>query len=162
MDIRKIKKLIELVHASDISQLEITEGEESIRICREVNQPQAGVATSHNQAGTHQPVEQSHQQLSSNPSSLNPSSPNPSSSPEYDEDDLLISPMVGTFYLAPSPESAPLVKVGQTVAKGDPVCIIEAMKMMNQIQAKHSGVVKAILCDSGDSVEFDQPLMVIE
>lgn len=143
MDIRKIKKLIELVQASDISELEIKEGEESIRICRDFD----ATASRTNKPKPNKTAQAS--QTSAQPV-------------DYDEDDLLISPMVGTFYLSPSPESAPLVKVGQKVEAGDTVCIIEAMKMMNQIQAKHSGIVKTILCESGDAVEFDQPLMVIE
>ncbi|QYJ86653.1 acetyl-CoA carboxylase biotin carboxyl carrier protein [Shewanella mesophila] len=143
MDIRKVKKLIELVQASDISELEIKEGEESIRICRDLS------TTS---ASPNKPM----------PNKTAAVSQTSAQQTDYDEDDLLISPMVGTFYLSPSPESAPLVKVGQKVEAGDTVCIIEAMKMMNQIQAKHSGIVKTILCESGDAVEFDQPLMVIE
>ncbi|ASJ98075.1 MULTISPECIES: acetyl-CoA carboxylase biotin carboxyl carrier protein [Shewanella] len=139
MDIRKIKKLIELVQASDISELEIKEGEESIRICRQL-------------AATASP------RLQPAPSQADEAS----GEAEYDEETLLRSPMVGTFYLAPAVDASPLVAVGQQVEQGEPVCIIEAMKMMNQIQAPHAGVVKAILCQSGDGVEFDQPLMVIE
>ncbi len=138
MDLRKIKKLIELVQDSDISQLEITEGEESIRICREVNRTNTVNPKANTVVVDETPNE------------------------EYDPDDLLISPMVGTFYLAPSADSTPFVTTGKRVKTGDTVCIIEAMGMMNQIQAKHSGVVKAILCENGKSVEFDQPLMVIE
>jgi acetyl-CoA carboxylase biotin carboxyl carrier protein len=143
MDIRKIKRLIELVQGSDILELEIKEGEESIRICRDAGSNKTKAAQSPT------PMENAPHSTATEQN-------------DYDEDDLLISPMVGTFYLAPSPESAPLVKVGQRVEAGDTVCIIEAMKMMNQIQAKHSGTIKAILCESGDAVEFDQPLMVIE
>lgn len=143
MDIRKIKRLIELVQGSDILELKIKEGEESIRICRDVGSNKTKAAQSPTSMGN-EPHSTATEQN------------------DYDEDDLLISPMVGTFYLAPSPESAPLVKVGQRVEAGDTVCIIEAMKMMNQIQAKHPGTIKAILCESGDAVEFDQPLMVIE
>ncbi|TVP13239.1 acetyl-CoA carboxylase biotin carboxyl carrier protein [Shewanella sp. KCT] len=142
MDIRKIKKLIELVQASDITELEIKEGEESIRLCRQPAVPseqKAGV-TQASSSGAGEPSEQE----------------------DYDEETLLRSPMVGTFYLAPAVDAAPLVKLGQRVEQGEPVCIIEAMKMMNQIQAPHAGVVTAILCQSGDGVEFDQPLMVIE
>ena len=137
MDIRKVKKLIELVQASDLSELEIKEGEESIRICRQL-------------AATASPGPQPRQ------------ADDASSEAEYDEENLLRSPMVGTFYLAPAVDAEPLVKLGQRVEQGEPVCIIEAMKMMNQIQAPHTGVIKAILCQSGDSVEFDQPLMIIE
>ncbi|MCG9712402.1 acetyl-CoA carboxylase biotin carboxyl carrier protein [Shewanella insulae] len=143
MDIRKIKKLIELVQASDITELEIKEGEESIRLCR---QP----TTAPNAQGANVTL------------ASQPSVEEASEQEEYDEEKLLRSPMVGTFYLAPAVDAAPLVKLGQRVEQGEPVCIIEAMKMMNQIQAPHSGVVTAILCQSGDGVEFDQPLMVIE
>lgn len=143
MDIRKIKKLIELVQASDITELEIKEGEESIRLCRQVsgapNTQTPGVTlASETEAETQ------------------------ASQTEFEEETLLRSPMVGTFYLSPAVDAAPLVTLGQRVEQGEPVCIIEAMKMMNQIQAPHAGVVKAILCHSGDGVEFDQPLMVIE
>ncbi|QYK12484.1 acetyl-CoA carboxylase biotin carboxyl carrier protein [Shewanella rhizosphaerae] len=143
MDIRKIKKLIELVQASDITELEIKEGEESIRLCR-----QPAASASGQKAGV---------TLVSSPDAVEPSEQE-----DYDEEILLRSPMVGTFYLAPAVDAAPLVKLGQRVEQGEPVCIIEAMKMMNQIQAPHAGVVTAILCQSGDGVEFDQPLMVIE
>ncbi|QYJ97229.1 acetyl-CoA carboxylase biotin carboxyl carrier protein [Shewanella alkalitolerans] len=143
MDIRKIKKLIELVQASDITELEIKEGEESIRLCR-----QPAVSASGQKAGV--------TLVSSTDAG------EPSEQEDYDEETLLRSPMVGTFYLAPAVDAAPLVKLGQRVEQGEPVCIIEAMKMMNQIQAPHAGVVTALLCQSGDGVEFDQPLMVIE
>ncbi|MXR67838.1 acetyl-CoA carboxylase biotin carboxyl carrier protein [Shewanella insulae] len=143
MDIRKIKKLIELVQASDITELEIKEGEESIRLCRQS-------ATAPNAQGANVTL------------ASQPSVEEASEQEEYDEEKLLRSPMVGTFYLAPAVDAAPLVKLGQRVEQGEPVCIIEAMKMMNQIQAPHSGVVTAILCQSGDGVEFDQPLMMIE
>ncbi|WP_110457063.1 acetyl-CoA carboxylase biotin carboxyl carrier protein [Shewanella algidipiscicola] len=147
MDIRKIKKLIALVQASDISELEIKNAEESIRICRDLSYTKTVAAKAFGQTTDDK-------EDTTNSESTKPL--------DYAEEDLLVSPMVGTFYLSPSPDAKPLVKVGQRVEQGDAVCIIEAMKMMNQIQAQHAGVVKAILCNSGDAVEFDQPLMVIE
>ncbi|CAM4080769.1 acetyl-CoA carboxylase biotin carboxyl carrier protein [Shewanella aquimarina] len=145
MDIRKIKKLIELVQASDITELEIKEGEESIRLCRQVScspKTQTPGVTLASETETETETQ--------------------ASQTEFEEETLLRSPMVGTFYLSPAVDAAPLVKLGQRVEQGEPVCIIEAMKMMNQIQAPHAGVVTALLCQSGDGVEFDQPLMVIE
>ncbi|QFU21168.1 acetyl-CoA carboxylase biotin carboxyl carrier protein [Shewanella eurypsychrophilus] len=158
MDIRKIKKLIELVQESGIEELEVKEGEESVRICRQrpaqVNVPQQ-VYTVSNDSPT-SPAAQGQAQVQTSPSSM--------FSDEFEEanDNMVISPMVGTFYLSPAPEAEPLIHIGQQVEQGQAVCIIEAMKMMNQIEAHRSGIIKSILVESGDAVGFDQPLIIIE
>ncbi|OOF20984.1 MULTISPECIES: acetyl-CoA carboxylase biotin carboxyl carrier protein [unclassified Salinivibrio] len=153
MDIRKIKKLIELVEESGIAELEISEGEESVRISR--SSPAA-------------PQFAAPQYAMPAPAPAAPAAPAaeapaaaPASAPEPTGHQVL-SPMVGTFYRAPSPDAAPFVEVGSQVNAGDALCIVEAMKMMNQIQADKSGVVKAILCEDGQPVEFDEPLVIIE
>ena len=142
MDIRKIKKLIELVEESGISELEISEGEESVRISR------AAPAASF-------PVMQ---QAYAAPMMQQPAQSNaaaPATVPSMEA-------MVGTFYRTPSPDAKAFIEVGQKVNVGDTLCIVEAMKMMNQIEADKSGTVKAILVESGQPVEFDEPLVVIE
>lgn len=145
MDIRKIKKLIELVEESGISELEITEGEESVRIHR----------SGHSAA----PVQYAPaQQLAPAPA---PAAQLPVATPEV-TGHRVKSPMVGTFYRSSSPGSKMFVEVGQHVNVGDTLCIIEAMKMMNQIESDKSGVVKEILVENQDPVEFDQPLFIIE
>ncbi|MFT7372657.1 MAG: acetyl-CoA carboxylase biotin carboxyl carrier protein [Oleiphilaceae bacterium] len=145
MDIRKIKKLIELIAESDVEEIEIKDGEESIRISRR------------NQSAIPQII----QTPVTLASTLNQdAAPRPEPAPLPDK--LLIkSPMVGTFYRAASPESAPFIEVGQNIKEGDTVCIIEAMKMMNQIEADKSGVIESINIADGEPVEFDQPLFTI-
>jgi acetyl-CoA carboxylase biotin carboxyl carrier protein len=147
MDIRKVKKLIELLKESGIAEIEIKEGEESVRISQQV-------AT----AGTAAP----------NPPAAPPpgaaaTAPAPATADSVAtaEQHTVNSPMVGTFYRAASPASQPFVEVGQTVAVGDTLCIIEAMKMMNQIECDRAGVVSAILIENGQSVEFGEPLFVV-
>ena len=151
MDIRKIKKLIELVEESGITELEITEGEESVRISRGMVAAQVA------------PVAYAAPQVAAAPVAAAPSAA-PSSAPAAAElsGHVLRSPMVGAFYRSSGPDSAPFVEVGQQVKVGDPLCIVEAMKMMNQIQSDKAGVIKSILVENGDTVEFDQPLFVIE
>ncbi|MDW5502691.1 acetyl-CoA carboxylase biotin carboxyl carrier protein [Pseudomonas lundensis] len=154
MDIRKIKKLIELVEESGISELEISEGEESVRISRAApvqaypmmpqayampTQPQPALATAVATAPAETPA-----------------------APAAMSGHIVRSPMVGTFYRTPSPDAKSFIEVGQKVNAGDTLCIVEAMKMMNQIEADKSGVVKAILVENGQPVEFDEPLVVIE
>jgi acetyl-CoA carboxylase biotin carboxyl carrier protein len=153
MDIRKIKKLIDLIQESDVSEIEISEGEESVRISR--NQHSAAVTYS-TPAPTHYAA----------PAPV-PATPATSpavaeTSSAVNEANAVRSPMVGTFYRSSSPEAAPFVEVGQSVSAGDVICIIEAMKMFNQIEADRSGTVKAILVENGDPVEFDEPLVIIE
>jgi len=153
MDIRKIKKLIELLEESGISELEIKEGEESVRISR--------------QTATAAPVTIAAPAPVSTPATA-PAPAAADSSPAVDapaeeaSGHKIRSPMVGTFYAAPSPNAGPFVTVGQRVNAGDTLCIIEAMKMMNQIEADVSGVVKQILVENGQPVEFDQVLFIIE
>ena len=151
MDIRKIKKLIELVEESGITELEITEGEESVRISRGMVATQVA------------PVAYAAPQVAAAPVAAAPSAA-PSSSPASAElrGHVLRSPMVGAFYRSSGPDSAPFVEVGQQVKVGDPLCIVEAMKMMNQIESDKSGVIKAILIENGQAVEFDEPLFIIE
>ena len=149
MDIRKIKKLIELLEESDIGELEIKEGEESVRISRN---------------STHAAAAQPQQVYAPAAAPAAPAAPAPApvaAEPEGPAGHALKSPMVGTFYRSPSPGSPSFVEVGKQVKAGDVVCIIEAMKMMNQIEADKSGVIEAILVEDGEPVEFDQPLVTI-
>ena len=151
MDIRKIKKLIELVEESGISELEISEGEESVRISRVMTAAPAVqyVAQAPTAAVAAAPA------AAAAPADVKPAS-------EAMTGHIVRSPMVGTFYRTPSPDAKAFVEVGQTVSVGDPLCIVEAMKMMNQIEADKAGVVKAILLENGQPVEFDEPLVIIE
>ena len=144
MDIRKVKKLIELLEASDIAEIEIKEGEESVRISRAVTAIAAPVAVP-------PPA----------PVAAAPKEAETAAVAPPMKGNVVQSPMVGTFYRSPSPSSPPFVEVGQHVKVGDVVCVVEAMKMMNQIEADHAGVVEAILVDDGEPVEFDQPLITI-
>ncbi|AKH64127.1 MULTISPECIES: acetyl-CoA carboxylase biotin carboxyl carrier protein [Photorhabdus] len=156
MDIRKIKKLIELVEESGISELEISEGEESVRISRALA-PQSFPA-----AQQYIPVQAQQPALAN---AVAPSQALPETISERSaaiSGHIVRSPMVGTFYRTPSPDAKPFVEVGQPVNVGDTLCIVEAMKMMNQIEADKAGVVKAILMENGQAVEFDEPLVVIE
>ncbi|MBN6075216.1 acetyl-CoA carboxylase biotin carboxyl carrier protein [Aggregatibacter actinomycetemcomitans] len=155
MDIRKIKKLIELVEESGIMELEISEGEESVRINR--GSP-ASVQYTVPMAAPAAPV------VAPAPSAPAASAA-PAAAPAASEEvagHKIRSPMVGTFYRSPSPEAKAFVEVGQSVKAGDALCIVEAMKMMNRIEADKAGVVKAILVNDGDPVEFDEPLIIIE
>ncbi|EGR0695435.1 acetyl-CoA carboxylase biotin carboxyl carrier protein [Vibrio parahaemolyticus] len=156
MDIRKIKKLIELVEESGIAELEISEGEESVRISRHgtaapapVHYAAAPVAAP---APAPAPVAAP---VTDAPAAEAPAAAVPAGH-------QVLSPMVGTFYRSPSPDAKSFVEVGQKVNAGDTLCIVEAMKMMNQIEADKSGVVTAILVEDGQPVEFDQALVVIE
>ncbi|MBS1158405.1 MAG: biotin carboxyl carrier protein [Proteobacteria bacterium] len=147
MDLRKLKKLIDLVQESGISELEVTEGEEKVRIAK------------------HYGTVAAPQQYYAAPPPL-PAAPASSSVNLDDEDDLpeghvVKSPMVGTFYRSPSPGAEAFVQIGQSVKQGETLCIIEAMKLLNEIEADASGVVKAILLDNGEPVEFGEPLFVI-
>jgi len=155
MDIRKIKKLIELVEESGIAELEITEGEESVRIHRGPTGVQAPMNYSFAAAAA--------PQMAPAPAAAaTTASEAPSAEPAQPDGHVVKSPMVGTFYRASSPTAKPFAEVGQQVKVGDTLCIVEAMKMMNQIEADKAGVVKAILVENQDPVEFDQPMFIIE
>ena len=158
MDIRKVKKLIELLEESGIGEIEIKEGEESVRISRGIS----GVPAPAPNYSYPPPA----------PVAAAPAAPQPAAAPaaapaETNESasatngTIVKSPMVGTFYRSPSPSSPAFVEVGKTVQAGDVLCIVEAMKMMNQIEAEVSGTIEAVLANSGEPVEFDQPLFSI-
>ena len=155
MDLRKIKKLIELLNESGVGEIEITEGEDSVRISRESSPKKMVTKDGENVASSREttPIESSNKK---NQSKCN------KPSKELDNDFEVLSPMVGTFYGCPSPDEPPYVKVGDSVKEGDTLCIIEAMKMMNQIEADVSGVIKSIKVQNGDPVEFDQIIFVID
>lgn len=145
MDIRKVKKLIELVEESGIDELEINEGEESVRISRRGQQPM-------------QYAPQPLQQVVQSAPEAAPVAPTPAAEPEGHQ---VCSPMVGTFYRSPSPDAAAFVEEGQKVQSGDVLCILEAMKMMNQIKADKAGTIGAVLVEDGEPVEYNQPLFTI-
>ncbi|MGK9173077.1 acetyl-CoA carboxylase biotin carboxyl carrier protein [Yokenella regensburgei] len=157
MDIRKIKKLIELVEESGIAELEISEGEESVRISRA---PVAPAYPMMQQAYAAPVMQQPAPALAGAVASAAPAVVE--SAPAQISGHIVRSPMVGTFYRTPSPDAKAFCEVGQKVNVGDTLCIVEAMKMMNQIEADKAGVVKAILIESGQPVEFDEPLVIIE
>jgi len=140
MDLRKLRKLIDLVESSGISELEITEGEEKVKISR-------------NSGVSYQP-----QLVQSQPQSIK--TEETKISPAVDGD-TINSPMVGSFYRAASPDSSPFVDVGATIKKGDVLCIIEAMKLLNEIESEHDGIIKKILVENGQPVEFGEPLFII-
>ena len=149
MDLRKIKTLIDLVQQSGIAELEITEGEERVRISR------LGVP------GTYAPAPPSTSTYML-PTELTNAVPAAAPGPTEPTGHTLKSPMVGTFYRCPSPGTPSFVEVGQTVSKGQTLCIIEAMKLLNEIESDAAGVVKAILVENGQPVEYGQPLFIIE
>jgi acetyl-CoA carboxylase biotin carboxyl carrier protein len=153
MDLRKIKKLMELLEESGIAEIEVKEGEESIKLSR-------------NTSGLSAPVQQMMQQPVFTPqqqtAQVVDSAATIKETKVNENKNTVNSPMVGTFYASASPESKPFVTVGQAVKKGDTLCILEAMKMMNQVQAETDGKVSEILVDNAEPVEFDQPLFVIE
>jgi len=153
MDIRKIKKLIELLEESGIAEIEIAEGEESVRITREIKNPITA------------PMQYAAAPVAAAPTPAE-IAVNSQDAPSTDEAEVsghqIKSPMVGTFYEASSPGATPFTDVGKQVKAGDTLCIIEAMKMLNQIESDKSGTVKAVLVENGQPVEFDQPLFIIE
>ncbi|MFK7161321.1 acetyl-CoA carboxylase biotin carboxyl carrier protein [Marinospirillum sp. MEB164] len=148
MDIRKVKKLIELLEESNISEIEIKEGEEAVRISRYSAPPAAPYY-----APAAAPVAAAPVAAAATPAA---EAPAPVASGHQ-----VLSPMVGTFYRSPAPGASAFIEVGKAVKKGDTLCIVEAMKMMNQIEADKDGVVEAILVEDGQPVEFDQPLVVL-
>jgi acetyl-CoA carboxylase biotin carboxyl carrier protein len=152
MDLRKLKKLIDLVQESGVAELEITEGEERVKIVRGGQVEVVPVAASPAAAVV--------------PAGVAPAPatqvPAPPAAPAAPEGHVVKSPMVGTFYRAASPDAEPFAEVGDTVKSGQTICIIEAMKLMNEIEADHDGVIKAILVENGQPVEYGEPLIVIE
>ena len=146
MDIRKVKKLIELIEESDIAEIEIHEGEESVRINRYSSTQPVSIA----QAPAAAPI---------SAVAVPAVAPEKAAEPSGH---TIKSPMVGTYYASPAPDAGPFIKAGQSVQKGDTLCIIEAMKILNQIEADTSGVIQSILVENGQAVEYDQPLFIIE
>lgn len=153
MDIRKIRKLIEMIKETGIAEIEIKEGEESLRL-----------SLMHPSSAAQQPVKTVHTIMPAAQMATEAvSAPIAASAPNTHEGKHQVrSPMVGTMYTSPSPDAPAFVKVGQSVKAGDTLCIIEAMKMFNEIEADKSGVISAILVHNGEPVEYDQPLFVIE
>jgi len=156
MDIRKVKKLIELLEESAISEIEIKEGEESVRISRANSAPVY--------APPAQPMPAAAPPLAPPPAAAMPAAPaTPAAAAEPElEGTVVNSPMVGTYYAAPSPGAPAFVKVGQSIKPGDTICIVEAMKILNQIEAEVGGVVKRLLVEDGQPVEFGEPLMILD
>ena len=147
MDIRKVKKLMELLEESGMSEIEIKEGEESVKISRYGNSPAPSHSFVQQQAPTSLPPVVAAPVIADEPSTVGQS---------------LTSPMVGTYYSAPSPTAKPFITIGQHVKQGDTIGIVEAMKIMNQIEAEQSGTVLQILVKDGEAVEFGQPLIIVE
>ena len=152
MDLRKLKTLIELVESSGIAELEIEEGEERVRITRSVPAPVVAAATPTTVVTAGPPINAT--PVPPVPGAEAPASPTP-------QDNVVKSPMVGTFYRSASPGGKPFVEVGDSIKEGDPLCIVEAMKLMNEIESDKTGVIKAILCENGQPVEYGQPLFVV-
>ena len=146
MDLRKLKKLIDLVEESGISELELTEGEEKVRISR---------------SNMHYAQPHTAQPMQTAPQPAPVSQPIAEAAAPAVEGHVVKSPMVGTFYLSPSPDAGPFVEIGSSVAVGDTICIIEAMKLLNEIEADHAGVIKKILVENGQPVEYGEPLFII-
>ncbi|MDT7929250.1 acetyl-CoA carboxylase biotin carboxyl carrier protein [Tepidimonas sp.] len=155
MDLRKLKTLIDLVSESNISELEITEAEGKVRIVKAA--PVAPMMVPAPAAAPTAPVT-----LTTPAPAPGTVPPAASAAPAQIEGHVIKSPMVGTFYRAPSPGAKPFVEVGQAVKEGEPVCIIEAMKILNEIEADRAGVIKEILVENGQAVEYGQPLFVLE
>lgn len=144
MDIRKIKKLIEMLQESDLKEIEVSQGDESVKIVRD-RSAQANGNNIIQQPEVFSAEPEIHQKIETRKT----------------EGNVITSPIVGTFYRKPSPDKDPFIRVGDTVQKGDVLCIIEAMKMMNQIEADKAGTIGAILIEDGEAVEFDQPIVTI-
>ena len=153
MDLRKLKTLIDLVSESGISELEVNEGEDRVRIVNAGSPAPAGQVVYANPA----PVQAMQAAPAAAPAVATPAAEEAPAETGF----VARSPMVGTFYRAPNPESPDFVKVGDTVKVGQTLCIIEAMKLLNEIESEQAGVIKQILCENGQGVEFDQPLFII-
>jgi len=147
VDIAQIRKLIKLVQSSDLTEIEVTEGDQTVRISRQ------------HPAAAYHPAPVAHYAAPAAPVAA---APTPESAKETDDEkNTVTSPMVGTFYRSPSPDADSFVNVGQKVKKGDAICIIEAMKMMNEIEAEYDGVVDSVLIENASPVEYGQPIFVI-
>ena len=155
MDIRKVKKLIELLEASDIDEIEIKEGEEAVRISRGKKDSTQAVSPVY-----HAPAMTSAMVAPANNEETRPIS-EPATEPRNSDNYVVKSPMVGTFYRSPAPKSQAFVEVGDSIKAGDVLCIVEAMKMMNQIETEKAGTIAEIFVENGEAVEFDQPLFSI-
>ncbi len=155
MDLRKLKTLIDLVSESNISELEITEAEGKVRIVK------AGLVPAHMPMAS-MPVAYAAAPAAADATRSAAGAVPQTGTPTEEAGHVVTSPMVGTFYRASSPGGKPLVDIGSSVKEGEPVCIIEAMKIMNEIEATHSGTITKVLCENGQAVEFGQPLFVIE
>ena len=156
MDIRKVKKLIEMLEESQLNEIEIKEGEESVKLVKAISVPvQEQIVTSNIAASAPQPV-------AMNEVAPVESDTKESTDPETISGKTIDSPMVGTFYAAPNPGAKDFVSVGDKISEGDVLCIIEAMKMMNEVKADSSGIIKQVLIENAEPVEFGQPLFVIE
>ena len=154
MDLRKLKTLIDLVSESGISELEVNEGEDRVRIVNAGSSAPAGQVVYANPAPA-QVIQAAPAASASAPVAV------AAEAPAVETGSVAKSPMVGTFYRAPNPESPNFVNIGDTVKVGQTLCIIEAMKLLNEIESEHAGVIKEILCENGQGVEFDQPLFII-
>jgi len=154
MDLRKLKTLIDLVEASDISELELTEGEEKVKISRQNNKAQSLAPVNYVQQPIQPTVNQQPQVQTEEPLGKVDTT-------AIDNKDAITSPMVGTFYRAASPDSAPFIDIGSTVKKGETLCLIEAMKILNEIESDKEGTISKILIENGQPVEFGQPLFEI-
>ena len=154
MDLRKLKTLIDLVEASDISELELTEGEEKVKISRQNNKALSLAPVNYVQQPIQPPMNQQ-------PQAHTEESLGKVDTTTIDNKDVITSPMVGTFYRAASPDSAPFIDIGSTVKKGETLCIIEAMKILNEIESDKEGTISKILIENGQPVEFGQPLFEI-
>jgi acetyl-CoA carboxylase biotin carboxyl carrier protein len=152
MDLRKLKKLIDLVEESGISELELTEGEEKVRISRNLSQAQVAMQYAAQPYMHAMPAPAAHAPVASAAEA---------SAPAAVEGHVVKSPMVGTFYRSPSPDAKSFVDIGSSVSTGDTLCIIEAMKLLNEIESDHTGVIKAILVENGQPVEYGEPLFII-
>ena len=154
MDLRKLKTLIDLVEASDISELELTEGEEKVKISRQNNTVQSLAHVNYVQQPIQPPMNQQ-------PQAHTEESLGKVDTTTIDNKDAITSPMVGTFYRSASPDSAPFIDIGSTVKKGETLCIVEAMKILNEIESDKEGTISKILIENGQPIEFGQPLFEI-
>lgn len=156
MDISKIKKLIEILKNSDISKIQISEGKELIKINRKISKENSKINQNKSKL-TKEKKNSNNKNIESIKKNKN------NSKKETKKDNYIVkSPIVGTFYRSPSPKSKPFIEIGQKIKKGDPLCIVEAMKMMNQIESEKNGIIHSILLKNGETVEFNEPIIIIK